>query len=284
VVFTLPHALNGWVQVHPEVVYRRLFESVWNTLSQFGLKTKHLQGELGMTAVLHTWGQNLSRHVHVHCLIPGGVLTDAGEWRRAKHQYLFPVRALSRRFRGRMVSSLRHSVRTGELHRLTEAHGIDDVLNGVIQQDWVVYARHCLNQAETVVDYLARYTHRIAISNGRLLSQEGDRIVFRYKDYREGGRQKTQKLDGVEFIRRFLMHILPKGFMRIRHFGYLSNRTRRRKLAVIHQALQQPIETESETVRKSVSPSTWPCARCDGGMVRKVRQIPRFRAVGTLTA
>lgn len=282
-VFTVPHALNGWIQVHPEVVYRRLFESVWNVLSQFGHKTKHLQGELGMTAVLHTWGQNLSRHVHVHCLIPGGVLTEMGEWHRAKHQYLFPVRALSRRFRGRMVSALRRSARTGELYRLIEPHAIDDVLNEVRQQDWVVYARHCLNQAETVVDYLSRYTHRIAISNGRLLSQDGDRIVFRYKDYREGGRQKTQQLDGVEFVRRFLMHILPKGFMRIRHFGYLSNRTRRQKLTAIHQALQKPPEAGDVTENGSASQRTWPCPQCDNGVVHMVRQIPRYKTVGILT-
>lgn len=281
-VFTLPHTLNGWVQVHPDVVYRRLFESVWNTLRQFGLRTKHLQGELGMTAVLHTWGQNLSRHVHVHCLIPGGVLTEAGEWHRAKHQYLFPVRALSRRFRGGMVSSLRSSARAGELHRLTEPGAINSVLNDLMAKDWVVYARHCLNQAETVVDYLARYSHRIAISNGRLLAQEGEQIVFRYKDYRDGDRQKAQQLDGVEFVRRFLMHILPKGFMRIRHFGYLSNRTRRQKLSVIHQALQRPVESDDEKLIHSGTSCAWPCTRCDDGMVHRVRQIPRCRTLGSL--
>ena len=186
-----------------------------------------------MTAVLHTWGQNLSRHVHVHCLIPGGVLTGTGDWHKAKSHYLFPVRALSRRFRGRMVSMLRASVNAGELHRVTHCGEVDGVLNGLMQQEWVVYTRPCLSQADTVVDYLARYTHRIAISNGRLLSMDGDRISFRYKDYRDGSQIKTQWLDGQEFVRRFLMHILPKGFMRIRHFGYLCNRTRRRKPAVI---------------------------------------------------
>jgi hypothetical protein len=282
-VFTVPHALNGWVQMHPDVVYRRLFESVWTTLSQFGHKAKHLQGELGMTAVLHTWGQNLSRHVHVHCLIPGGVLTETGEWHRARHQYLFPVRALSRRFRGRMVSSLRHSVRIGELHRLQDPDAIDDVLNEVMQKEWVVYARHCLNQAETVVDYLARYSHRIAISNARLVSQDGDRITLRYKDYREDGRQKSLQLEGAEFIRRFLMHVLPRGFMRIRHFGYLSNRTRRRKLTAIRQALQKPPEADVDVENGSETQRSWPCPRCGDGVVHMVRQIPRFNARGLVT-
>lgn len=275
-VFTLPHTLNGWVQLHPDVVYRCLFAAVWDTLNQFGRNTRHLGGELGMTAVLHTWGQNLSRHVHVHCLIPGGVLTGTGDWHKAKSHYLFPVRALSRRFRGRMVSLLRASVNADELHRVTRSGEVDGVLDGLMQQEWVVYTRHCLNQAESVVDYLARYTHRIAISNGRLLSMDGDRISFRYKDYRDGSRIKTQWLDGQEFVRRFLMHILPKGFMRIRHFGYLSNRTRRRKLAVIRHCLSQPPKPEA-TLESPVSQRCWPCLLCDNGLVRMIRQIPRFK-------
>jgi hypothetical protein len=277
-VFTLPHTLNGWVQIHPEVIYRCLFAAVWDTLNQFGRNTRHLGGELGMTAVLHTWGQNLSRHVHVHCLVPGGVLTDMGDWHKAKSHYLFPVRALSRRFRGRMVSLLRASANAGDLHRVTRSGEVDDVLNGLMQQAWVVYTRHCLNQADSVVAYLARYTHRIAISNGRLLSMDGDRISFRYKDYRDDSRIKTQWLEGQEFVRRFLMHILPKGFMRIRHFGYLSNRTRRRKLDVIRHCLSQPPRSEA-TTQSSVPPRCWPCPRCDDGQVRMIRQIPRFRAV-----
>jgi hypothetical protein len=139
-----------------------------------------------------------------------------------------------------MVSLLRAAVNAGELHRVTRSGEVDGVLDGLMQHEWVVYTRHCLNQAESVVDYLARYTHRIAISNGRLLTMKDDRIAFRYKDYRDHSRLKTQWLDGQEFVRRFLMHILPKGFMRIRHFGYLSNCTRRRKLAVIRHCLSQP--------------------------------------------
>ena len=282
VVFTLPHTLNGWVQLHPEVLYRCLFQAVWNTLNQFGRNTRHLRGELGMTAVLHTWGQNLSRHVHVHCLIPGGVLTGGGEWHRAKSHYLFPVRALSRRFRGRMVSSLRASANAGELRRVANSGEVDGVLNRLMQKEWVVYPRHCLNQTDTVVHYLARYTHRIAISNGRLLSMEGNRVSFRYKDYRDQGRLKSQWLEGKEFVRRFLMHILPKGFMRIRHFGYLSNRTRRQKLAVIRQCLLQPPQPETNRVNQEPH-RCWPCPRCDEGLVHMVRQIPRFRIVAVPT-
>jgi hypothetical protein len=134
-VFTLPHTLNDWVQLHPDVIYRCLFAAVWDTLNQFGRNTRHLGGELGMTAVLHTWGQNLSRHVHVHCLIPGGVLTGTGDWHKAKSHYLFPVRALSRRFRGRMVSLLRAAVNASELHRVTRNGEIDGVLDGLMQHE-----------------------------------------------------------------------------------------------------------------------------------------------------
>ena len=233
----LPHTLCGWAQIHPEVIYRCLFAAAWDTRNQFGRNTRHLGGELGMTAGIHTWGQNLSRHVHMHCLIAGGVLTGTGDWHKAKSHYLFPVRTLSRRFRGRMVSLLRASVNAGDLHRVTRSGEADDVLTGLMQQEWVVYTQPCLNQADTVVDYLARYTHRIAISNARLLAMEGDRISFRYKDYRDDARIKTQWLEGQEFVPRFLI--------RIRHFGYLSNRARRRKLAVIRHCLAQPPASEA---------------------------------------
>ena len=140
----------------------------------------------------------------------------------------------------------------------------------------------CLSQSDTVVDYLARYTHRIAISNGRLLTMEDDRVSFRYKDYRDGSRIKTQWLEGQEFVRRFLMHILPKGFMRIRHFGYLSNCTRRRKLAVIRHCLSQPPKPEA-TLESPASQRCWPCLLCDSGVVRMIRQIPRLRTTAVPT-
>ena len=180
------------------------------------------------------------------------------------------------------MSLLRASSNAGELHRVTNSGEVDGVLNGLMQHEWVVYTRPCLSQADTVIDYLARYTHRIAISNGRLLTMEDDRVSFRYKDYRDGSRIKTQWLEGQEFVRRFLMHILPKGFMRIRHFGYLSNRTRRRKLAVIRHCLAQPPKPEA-TLESPVSQRCWPCLLCDNGLVRMIRQIRRFRTTAVPT-
>jgi len=203
-----------------------------------------LGGALGMTAVLHTWGQTLTQHVHLHCLIPGGAWTAAGEWHPAKSNYLFPVRALSSHFRGRMVSALRKAYQNGELFRITRKGEVDTLLEALMATPWVVYSKACLNRTETVVKYLAQYSHRIAISDGRILGIEGDQVTFRYKDYQDHHRNKTMTLSGIEFIRRFLMHVLPKGLMRIRHFGFLANRCRVAKLEKIRAGLARPRTVE----------------------------------------
>ena len=277
-VFTLPHSLNAWVQLHPEVIYRVLFQGVWSTLKAFGQDPRRLGGEMGMSAVLHTWGQNLSRHVHLHCLVPGGALGDDGRWKATRGNYLFPVRALSRRFRGRVVSLLRHSATHAELSRVTRKGEVDATLNALMSTDWVVYTKHCLNHTETVVNYLARYTHRIAITNSRILSMNDAQVSFRYKDYRDGGAQKVMRLDGEEFVRRFLLHVLPKGLMRIRHFGFLANRCRRLRLACIRQALavaEKALAGEGTTAQER-SPQ-YPCPHCRGGRLCVVAQLSPLR-------
>jgi hypothetical protein len=271
-VFTLPHELNGWVQLHPEVVYRLLFEATWGTLKAFGQNPKRLGGELGMSAVLHTWGQNLSRHVHLHCLVPGGALDKQGQWQPTRGNYLFPVRALSRHFRGRMVGLLRHVVAQGELHRVTRPGEVNAMLDALMAKDWVVYTKDCLDHTGTVVDYLARYTHRIAITNARLLTVDDRQVTFRIKDYRDGHRHKLMRLDGEEFVRRFLQHVLPKGLMRIRHFGFLANRCRREKLARIRRALAVPLAvTATETA--AVSAPGYPCPKCQRGTLRMIARL-----------
>jgi hypothetical protein len=238
-VFTLPHVLNGWVQLHPEVLYRRMFRCVWSTLKALGADPKRLGGQLGATVVLHTWGQNLSQHVHLHCLLPGGALTETGQWHAAKSTYLFPVRALSRGFRGRFVSALRRAWQQGELHRITRPGEVDKVLNALMQTDWVVYSKPCLTHTHSVVDYLGRYSHRIALSDARLLSFDGAQVQLRYKDYRDGSRHKVMTLSAAELLRRYLLHVLPKGLMRIRHYGFLANRCRQEKLKQIGAALAE---------------------------------------------
>lgn len=189
-VFTLPHQLNGWVQLHPEVIYRLLFKAVWATLDQFGRDPKRLGGQLGMTSVLHTWGQTLNQHVHLHCLLPAGALSADGQWHAARSTYLFPVRALSRRFRGLMVSALRQAAKQQQLHRVTRPGEVDHLLGALMDTDWVVYSKPCLQHTATVIDYLARYTRRIAISNARVVQVDAREVTLSYKDYRHGARHR----------------------------------------------------------------------------------------------
>lgn len=280
-VFTLPHTLNGWVALHPEVIYRLLFQSVWATLKAFGQDRKRLGGELGMTAALHTWGQNLGRHVHLHCLVPGGALSDDGTWKSAKGNYLFPVKALSRHFRGRMVGSLREAAQAFELHRITREGEVDAVLDALMNETWAVYTKACLSHTPTVVDYLGRYSHRIAITNARLLRVDDEGVTFRYKDYRDGDKQKVMHLDGAEFVRRFLMHILPKGLMRIRHYGFLANRSRETKLETIRQALVSPTTGPvGHDPRHSTAEAISRCPRCRQGLMRVVGEVlPQMAAL-----
>lgn len=272
-VFTLPSALNGWVSLHPEVIYRALFQSVWNTLCHFGKDAKRLDGKIGMTGVLHTWGENLSRHVHLHCLVPGGALGSDGEWHPAKSTYLFPVRALSRRFRGLMVSALRGAANRGDLYRVTRPGEVDQLLDELMRPEWVVFSKPCPTKTGTVVDYLGRYSHRIAISDQRIVSIDHQNVRFRYKDYASSGGQKVMVLDAVEFIRRYLLHVLPKGLMRIRHYGLLANRCRRKNLEHIRQALEITAEalpttkTENRLTNRTTD-TVYVCPKCRKGRLR----------------
>lgn len=268
-VFTLPHELNGWVQLHDEVIYDLLFKGVWNTLSTFAKDPKRLNGKLGMTAVLHTWGQNLSQHVHLHCLVPGGALNKQ-QWNRAKSNYLFPFKALSRHYRGNLVRVLRHCAEQGQLDRITQPDEIDKTLNQLMQKEWVVYSKPCLNHTNSIIGYLARYTHRIAISNQRIVSIEKEHIQFNYKDYRTH-QSKTMTLHSSEFIRRFMLHVLPKGLMRIRHYGILANRCRKTSISLIRQILATPPSEASSTTEAELI--SYPCTKCKKGRLQFKNKI-----------
>jgi len=280
-VFTLPHELNPWVQLHPEVIYHLLFKAVWATLKAFGADPRRLGGQLGMTAVLHTWGQQLWRHVHLHCLIPGGALDEAGQWHAARSNYLFPDRALSCHFRGRMVSELRKAYQQGDLSRITRPGGVDKVLDALMGIGWVIYTKPWIRDAETVVDYLSRYTHRTAISDARIGEISGDKVVVSYKDYQDNDRWKRMNLPGEELIRRFLLHVLPKGLMRIRHYGFLANRCRREKLAKIRQWLSQAVTEEVTDEAAPGRENEWPCPECHRGRLRVISELPPVRLTGS---
>jgi hypothetical protein len=238
VVFTLPHALNPLAQGNPRVLYGILFAAARETLATFGADPRHLGGEVGGIAILHTWGQTLEQHLHLHCLIPGGALTRNGvRWLPAKPGFLFPVQALARVFRGKYLAGLQQAFNQGALRfaggvaTLAEPAAFRHFLATLRSQDWVVYAKPPFGGPAQVLEYLGRYTHRVAISNNRLVSVAAGQIRFRWKDYARGNRLKTMTLSADEFLRRFLLHVLPAGFVRIRHFGFLANRGRTAKLA-----------------------------------------------------
>jgi len=284
-VFTLPHELNGWAKQNPALIYRLLFQSAWQTIQQFGADKKRLNGQMGMTAVLHTWGQNLNQHVHLHCLIPGGALSqDQQHWHRAKSDYLFPVRALSRVFRGKMVSALRQANESDEL----PTTALNQLLNGLMTKDWVVYAKSTLNKAHAVVRYLARYTYKAAISNSRIVQIDENSVRFHWKDYRDN-QQKIMAVSGEEFIRRYLLHVLPKGFMRIRHFGFLANRCRTAKLACIRRRIVESAQSSESVQTATKKPETKPkstfqadcqCPKCRRGVLRMRYEISPKRKRG----
>lgn len=235
-VFTLPSELNGWVSCYPEVIYRLLFESVWQTLSQFGQEKKRLNGQLGMLSVLHTWGQTLARHVHLHCLVPGGALGANGEWNQAKSNYLFPVKALSRHYRGNFVSRLREAKQQRLMDKIPDDK-FNQTLNQLMGKAWVVYTKTATYGHDKLIDYLGRYTRRIALTPNRLIGLKDNQVSLKYRDYRDN-KSKVMKLSSEELLRRYALHILPKGFMRVRYHGFLANAVRAEKLAEIRQALK----------------------------------------------
>jgi len=247
VVFTLPHTLNPLAQGNPRVFYGLLFRAARETLAAFGDDPRHLGGEIGGIAILHTWGQTLEQHLHLHCVVPGGALArDRTKWLPSKPGFLFPVRALARVFRGKYLDGLRRAFDRGALRFAGSVAGLTDpaafrpFLATLRTQDWVVYAKPPFAGPTQVLEYLGRYTHRVAISNDRLLSVDAGQVRFRWKDSAHGNRVKTMTRSADEFLRRFLLHVLPAGFVRIRHVGLLANRTRTAKLARCRQLLAVP--------------------------------------------
>jgi len=237
VVFTLPQKIGGLAFQNAREVYRILFRSVSETLLTIAADPRHLGAAIGFLAVLHTWGQNLHLHPHLHCVVPGGGLRpDGARWTRCRESFFLPVRVLSRLFRKKFLIYLKKAFRDGQLRFYGEMAGLakpaafEALCREAGKIEWVVYAKPPFGGPVHVLKYLARYTHRVAISNRRLLSMEDGRVTFEWKDYAGGNQTKTLTLDAVEFIRRFLLHVLPDGFVRIRHFGFLANRVRQEKL------------------------------------------------------
>ena len=244
VVFTMPEEVAAIAYQNKEVVYGILFRATAETLRTIAADPKHLGAEIGFLAILHTWGQNLLFHPHLHCVVPGGGISlDGKQWIACRPGFFLPVRVLSRLFRRLFLQYLQAAFDTGKLRffssleRLRDLQAFTAYLAPLRQTEWVVYAKPPFGGPEHVLNYLGRYTHRVAISNNRLLDIDSGKVTFRWKDYRHHDQQKTMTLEADEFIRRFLLHVLPDGFQRIRHYGFLGHRYRQAKLALCRQLL-----------------------------------------------
>jgi hypothetical protein len=279
VVFSLPGVLAPLASANPRLAYGLLMRAAAATLLEVAADPQHLGAEVGVLAVLHTWGQALTLHPHVHCVVTGGGLAPGGDrWVAGRADFFLPVRVLSRVFRGKVLGGLRAAFERGRLRfprrlaSLARPRRFDRLIADAARTDWVVYARPPWGGPATVLKYLARYTHRAAISNRRLIDLADGRVTFRCKDYARGGRLGTLTLDSVEFVRRFLMHVLPSGFVRVRHAGLLANRHRREKLARCRELLGMAAPPETGT--DPTGPDRVPPPACDAP-VTPTRACPR---------
>lgn len=275
VVFTLPHELNPLALNNPACFYDLLFTATAQTLLEVAADPRHLGAEIGFLSILHTWGQNLLSHPHIHCVIPaGGLSPDHQRWIHPRYRFLLPIGILRRVFRGKFIAGLRRLHRNRQLDcsgpavAFQQPKQFAQQMRLLFRQDWVVYAKPAFGGPSQVLRYLGRYTHRIAISNHRLLAFDGDRVTFRYKDYARGGKQRIMTLRASEFLRRFFLHVLPRSFVRIRHFGLLSNRFRSQRLPLARTllALDARVPLPPAPVTPAANAPLWHCPRCGGPM------------------
>ena len=274
-VFTLPHELNRLILAHKKILLTLLFKAVSETLLEFG--QTRLKGTLGIIAVLHTWDQILKDHFHLHCLVPAGALSfDHSHWIAARKNFLFPITALSQVFRGKFL---------GLLHQACDKEKIPPANNEIKasrQKNWVVYAKKPFGSPQSVLDYLGRYTHRVALSNDRILKIENGEVTLSYRDRKDGDRKKTLPLDAQEFIRRFLLHVLPQSFMRIRHFGFLANRSKKQALTQCRKLLNcdppPPCSNlcAKDLLLKLTGLDLSRCPSCQKGTMIVVGELPRI--------
>jgi hypothetical protein len=289
VVFTVPAEVEVIAFQNQTVVYDILFRAASETLRKIAADPTHLGAEIGFLAVLHTWGQNLLHHPHLHCLVPGGgIAPDGKSWIACRPGFFLPVRVLSRMFRGLFLHYLEKAFEAGELKffsaqwHLHEPAVFRRYLAPVRGAEWVVYAKRPFAGPRQVLEYVGRYTHRVAISNSRLVSMDNGKVRFRWRDYRDDSRQKTMSLDGVEFIRRFLIHVLPDGFHRIRYFGFLGNCQRVRKLTLCREllgmtpaALGDPPADYRDRFEALTGTSLRECPHCHTGIMVVIGCIAR---------
>jgi hypothetical protein len=288
-VFTLPHELNLITRCNKTVVYDILFKSVSHTLQLFGASPRHgLGGKIGFTAILHTWDQKLLGHIHLHCVIPAGALSsDGGRWIPSRNGFLFPVKALSRVFRGTFIDYIKRAFAANELifpgpaAHLAAKQEFYRFIGQLWKKEWVVYSKAPFNGPAKVLDYLGRYTHRVAIANHRIVKMQGEAVTFRYRDRTDHDRCRQMTVHGHEFVRRFLLHVLPDSYKRIRHFGFLASRNKKQGLARCRQLLGQcpdtpkvPEDTVQERMLRLTGIDIMECPRCKQGRMELAIELP----------
>ncbi len=286
VVFTLHHALHPIVRCNKKLVFDFFFDAVNKTMQEFG--KNELKGELGFLAVLHTWDQLLWEHHHLHLLVPGGAVAfDQSAWNPASNKYLFPVDCLATVFRAKFLTALKKAYKKGEFEFHGQAKAFESpaafqrLIDKLYKKGWIVYSKPPFSGPEKVLDYLARYVHRVAISNNRILDVSEGIVTFSYRDRKDEDKLKTKKLEADEFIRRFLLHVLPDNFMKIRSYGFLSNSVKKKKLAICRKLLNAPTpkKAKKKTVVERLIELTGKdptlCPKCEKGKLERVKEIKR---------
>ena len=285
-VFTLPHELHPLMRANEALTYALLFRAAAETVGQLGWQEKYLHAQTGLLAVLHTWGQNLMYHPHLHCLVPaGGLSLDGKTWIASRRKFFLPVRVMSRLFRGKFLAGIKAAFEQDKLTwpavaPVRDIKALNDYLRPLYGKEWVVYAKPPFGGPQQVIGYLGRYTHRVAISNDRLLKVEQDQVSFAYKDYADQHKAKVMTLDASEFIRRFLLHILPPKFHKIRYYGILATRNRKTRLAqarsLLGQAAVQPLpkRTWQQLLTQLTGTDPLACPRCQQGRMQSQYLLP----------
>ena len=274
-VFTLPHVLNGLILAHKKIVLALLFKAASETLLEFG--QRRFGGQIGFITVLHTWDQTLKDHFHLHCLVPAGALSfDHSRWIATRKNFLFPITALSQVFRGKFLDLLQQACDKAKIPPA------NNQIKASRRTSWVIYAKKPFGSPEKVLDYLGRYTHRVALSNDRIVKVENAEVTLSYRDRKDGNRKKTIPLKAQEFIRRFLLHVLPDGFMRVRHFGFLANRSKKhalpqcRKLLGLNPAVPEiPNKSAHDLLRELTGIDLNRCPACQKGTLVIVAELPK---------
>ncbi len=276
VVFTVPDTLNKIFLNNQKQMYDLLFQTAWSVIKSFAADKKHLGAKTGMTSILHTNGQNLSYHPHIHCIVPGGGIDDTGNWKntRSNGKFLFPVKAMSNVYRARFVSGLRKFAKEENIKLSKE------LTDKLFDTEWVVYAKRPFAGVKSVIEYLGRYTHRVAISNHRIIDISNGRVKFSIKNYKKGGRKEVCDLSAGEFLRRFCMHILPKKFLKIRHHGILSNRNKKKSLEIARKSLKVKAPERKNTDWKTIlfqkyGIDTNVCPKCKKGKMLQIEELKR---------